>query len=104
VDESLTPEERDFLASLTEDGWPLVILGGSLDNDALARVQRQALSLVRRGLAGIYGRPDDSSHLALAEAEAVITDECEWRDGMARTWMISTTKEGNALLGAPNEW
>jgi hypothetical protein len=101
VETSPSSEDRDFLAKLVEDGWPLVILASGLDPAQLEKLQATALSLVRQGLAGIYGRPEDTRDVPLAEAEAIILDPDSWNESF---WFISTTEAGNALLGAPNEW
>jgi hypothetical protein len=99
VEAAPTKQELDLLSQLIEDGWPIVVIAPPRDDPEIARFQRTALSLLRRGLASIYGRPDDARDIPLAEAEAVIADPDVW--GL---WMISTTEAGNALLGAPNEW
>jgi hypothetical protein len=101
VGSSPSSQDRDFLATLIEDGWPLVILASGLDPAQLKKLQATALSLVRQGLAGIYGRPEDARHVRLAEAETIILDADSWHEAV---WFISTTEAGNALLGAPNEW
>lgn len=99
------PEERAFLETLIEDGSPLVILAVGLDEPRFKQLRSTALSLVRQGLAGIYGRPEDARDLPLAQAEAVILDPRSWDPQTVDIlWMISTTEAGNALVGAPNEW
>lgn len=98
-------EERAFLESLVQDGWPLVLLANGLDGQEFERLQAMALSLTRQGLAGIYGRPEDARYLSLGEAEAVILDRTCWTPFTGNpTWMICATEAGNALIGAPNEW
>jgi hypothetical protein len=105
VDDVPSQEELDLLANLIEDGWPLVILGTGKDEAALGELQALALSLVRQGLAGIYGRPEDARDVPRAEAEAIILEPRNWEAlECDEVWMISTTEAGNALLGAPNEW
>ena len=81
-----------------------MILGHGLDEAALAKLQAMALSVVRQGLAGIYGPSDDFRDVPLAEAEAIILEPRNWdAHECDKAWMISTTEAGNALLGAPNE-
>ena len=102
---SLSAEEQDLLAKLIEDGWPLPILASGEDKTEFQALQAVSLSLVRHGLAGIYGRRDDARHVPLAEAEAIIREARSWDPQEGDTlWFMSTTEAGNALLGAPNEW
>jgi len=91
----LTSEEQDLLATLVEDGWPLVILAPSDDGD-LAHLQSQVIALLKRGFVGVYGEREDESEISPAEAEAILADAQSWRDSF---WMISTTPTGNAALG-----
>jgi hypothetical protein len=96
----LTIEERDFLETLVEDGWPLAIQAARLDDEKFQVVQSLALQLVRKGVAGIYSQPADSSDLQISEAERVVNDPQSWRQGSATIWMIAATAAGNALLEA----
>lgn len=93
MDAEPTEEEIDLLAALIEDGWPLVVIAPPRDDPGFEQFQANMLSLVRRGLAGIYGRPDDARDLPPAEADAIVTDSDSWG-----TWMIAATESGNGLL------
>jgi hypothetical protein len=93
MEAALAKPERELLGMLVEDGWPLVILRDRPD------VQTTALTLVSRGLAEVYGRPDDASAVPPDEAEAILRAPESWdpSEGLA-TWTICATPAGNALL------
>lgn len=92
---ALTKPERELLDLLVEDGWPLIILRDRPD------VQTTALSLLRRGLAEVYGRPDDARAIPPDEAEAILRAHESWKPGEGHpSWMICATPAGNALIGS----
>ena len=94
----LTDAEEDLLAMLPEDGFPLVVLAPGAD---LSTLQSTALSLLRKGLIGVYGRADDASDLPSAEAESVLSSSDSWTDPSGgHIWFISTTPEGDAVLAS----
>jgi hypothetical protein len=94
----LSQVEKDLLARLQEDGFPLVILAPGTD---LTGLQQTALALLRKGLIGVYGRPDDAHDLSVVEAEAVLSSVDNWTEPPdGQIWFISTTSEGDAILSS----
>src|SRR5262249_53234814 len=63
------------------------------------RARRRRRHATRPDVARTSDVYDPLDFVALAEAEAIITDVDSWGG-----WMIGTTEAGNALLGAPTEW
>jgi len=125
---SLSRAERDLLAGLQEDGFPLGLLANGLDQ--ARSLQSTALSLLRQGLIRVYGHPDVPTvvppeevdtllrsmkrqalegstplhepppDLPPAEAEKVLRSIENWTSRFAPFWYVSTTSEGDALLAA----
>jgi endonuclease YncB( thermonuclease family) len=89
-----TAQERDLLAQLVEDGWPIAVIAPR-DDAEIEQFQHVARSLLRKGLVGVYGRPNDSTDIPLSEAEAIIADTDRWG-----TWMIAATQAGARLVQA----
>jgi hypothetical protein len=95
VEAALARPERELLALLVEDGWPLVILRDRPD------VQTTALSLLRRGLADVYGRPHNAGAVPSDKAEEILGAPESWDPGEGRpVWIICATAAGNALLAS----
>jgi hypothetical protein len=92
VEAALARPERELLELLVGDGWPLVTLRDRPD------VQATALSLLRRGLAEVYGRPDDAGPVSSDEAEEILGAPGSWVPGEGQpVWMICATSAGNAV-------
>ena len=97
----LSSAKRDLLEQLPEgDGWPLQLLVHGLENSAAAELQAIALALLRCGLVGVCGRPEDARDLPRAEAEAVLLAIENWRGRSELAWMMAATSVATAALEA----
>jgi hypothetical protein len=120
----LSQSEERLLASVREDGCPLMILGPLEDFD----LQVAAIALLEKGLVEVYGGealeavPDDQVDAVIAElrkraeeetnapphadvavlsvrdARAVLEDPRNWSSDADRLWSLCTTAEGERFL------
>lgn len=99
----LTTDEFELLESLiAPDGWPLMILA---PRDAAERASFQAtsLSLLRKGLVEVYGRPEDASGLPIEEAAAILREPERWEGGEGGgepIWFIRRSATGDAVIAS----